>query len=787
MQYRTVNYHELDTSTLHNTRLKTVLKAGVYSGYSVRVNIADASMLDITFGIDLASVLLTAAGVRIEEDSELIGVLQVQAADTSFSRYDLVVAEYTWSPDNTIDQVYRIIRGKSQTDVTIDPEKPQPLNLHQIPLAWVLVRPRTAVSGVGRVVIEQKDVILAPMASLASPADISTLKPIIDVTNRKRIYVYPGLFPNIDGTEIVDFPGAYSDEIDDTGMVAGDERYFLYGVSDDSEVGVAGTSATSSISPDIGANVLPLCIAHAVNHAGVTSIDDITDIRFPFSRRVAPQPETDFYQDALSQSVFEYVRIDDITGTPLIDLTTMLPVESSLTAKIEHGDTSVAIEWVGAGAPSTDVTITTTDLLSGTEISNVRHIMILIDTSATGVTFDYSTTTATGGFTGQDLNPTTIQEIPGGGSRLYVRFKIPSNNFTGGAVKKIFSYAVYMVLDEVTLNERVITSLGLDTMSLSIPNLICNGDFRRWSRPDAAGVTPDIDSRDRIDYPIDAANAADLEKVFAADGWQFTKLEKDFEANSSIISRVLWSRDVLNSTDETTLDYTLEWKGSAGTQGLSNHLEFRVPNVSEYVGNYVTFAFDYRSEPREAVGLRIVLYERESDGSLSVLDYNETGGVTYEGTLLLRSGLTISNKVFAIGFVIIFQQTTAASTVYVRNARAAIGDLRVLPFTRPRDADMLARQYYERGTAYASSNVADGDEAGTSSQYGSQKFMALSDGGEARVRQVNVGSANRSANITSMQFIGTENGLVIQGPSNGGNTIIDVDWESSVVYPISTE
>jgi hypothetical protein len=469
----------------------------------------------------------------------------------------------------------------------------------------------------------------------------------------------------------------------------------------------------------------------------------------------------------------------------LIDFDTLLPSDTDLSAQLEHGDTSLAFVFTGAGQPSTDVTITTENILGGTTISSVNHIMLLVDTDAGGMTFDYSTTSSTGGFTGDDLPLSTIQEIPGGAAQLFIRFKIPASQFDGGATLKIFSYAVYLQLDEVTLNEKVITSLGLDTVGLSTPNLICNGDFRRWSRPDSAGNTPDLASRDKIDYPIDTVEAPNGEKVFAADGWQFTKLE--FEAERGIISRVLWSRDVAGSLDETTVDWALEWKGAEGAQpGAENNLEFRVPISPGYEDNYVTFSVDYQSQPREAVGIRVVFYERLSDGTLSAIDSAETGPTTTSGTMIITSNTKISSKVFAIGFIIIFQQTTGVSTVYVKNARAALGEYQVLPFTTPRDSDLICRQYYERGVAYAASNVADGEEAGVAVHYGAQKLIALSDGGEARARQLPVANANRSAAILSLNFVGDEDGFVARGQSKGGQTIVDIDWESAVVYPMSS-
>lgn len=785
MQVRTTAYHDLDTARLHNTHVTSVIKAGVYRGYFIRANPADRSMLDIISGADDSSILMTVEGVRIEETDDILGVLRIRPADSSFPRWDLVVAEYTWSPDNTIQQLYKIVKGRPATSTTSEPIKPVPSSAFQIPLAWVYVRPRTAIGGISRVEILQTDIILAPKASgIESPTDVSTLKPEVDPTNRMRIFVYRGVFPTIDGSNVVFFDGGYSDEIDDSAMIDGETRYFLFGISDDGEVGVAGESSDSNIDPYIGANVIPLCIAQATKRGSITTIDSLVDIRFPFSRRVAPQPEEASYQGLLNTSVFQYVRIDDLSPGNFIDLDTLTPDEDELTAVIEHGNTSLSIKWDDSGSPSSDVRISTTNLLADSPISNVRHIMLLVDTDASGVSYDYSTVSATSGFTGFDLAPGTLKEIPGSASSIFIRFKIPASNFQGVTVKRIFSYALYMVLDSETLNEQVFTGLGLDTVGFSVPNMICNGDFRIWSRPDANGITPDIYSRDKVEYPIQVAGVGNREKIFAADGWQFTKLTHD--PRNGVITRVLWSRDAIGSLEETTIDTAIEWKGSAGgdSAGSLNYLEFRVESMPDFEGEYVTFAFDYKSYPKEAVGIRIVFYERQSDGSLSAVDDAESGPVREEGTLLIRSNTQINDKVFAVGFIVVFQQTTGESTIYVKKARAAIGDFRILEFTRPVGADDTCRKYYERGSIYATANLADGEDIGASVQFGSKKVAGLAEGGSPRVRQIPVADSNRSVNTYSLEYTGDANAMVVKGQSSGGLSIVDLDWESEVIYPV---
>jgi hypothetical protein len=251
-----------------------------------------------------------------------------------------------------------------------------------------------------------------------------------------------------------------------------------------------------------------------------------------------------------------------------------------------------------------------------------------------------------------------------------------------------------------------------------------------------------------------------------------------------VITRAIWSRDVIGSLEETTIDTAIEWKGASAEPGAVNHLEFRVESMPEFEGEYVTFAFDYVSFPREAVGIRIAFYERESDGSLALLDEIESGPIRTDGTLLLRSNTVVNDRVFAIGFIIVLQQTNAESTVHVRRARAAIGDFLDMPFTRPMNADDTCRKYYERGSVYNTANLADGEDMGTSAQYGARKALGLAEDGASRVRQVPVADSGRSVNVTALNYTGDEYGLVVRGQSSGGLTIVDLDWESAVIYPM---
>ena len=785
MQIRNFAFHDLDTAQAHNLRFLNVVRAGVYRGFRIRRNAGDPTLVDLTHGSDSVSVLVTSEGVRIQETAETIGVLRFEPADTNYARWDLVVAEYQWSPNPSIQQTYKIIKGRYPRVPGDEPVKPIVQNPYQVPLAYVYVRALSALGGTARVEIRQEDIVHVAKADwVEAPGGMDCLKPVIDPTDPKRIFVYPGRFPSQSGVGYIDFQGGYSEELDDTGMVDGDVAYFLFGVTDDSLVSVAAKDTVPSLMVDIGTDVLPLCVGKAVKQGGSTTLTELIDVRFPFSRRFVPKQEEDFYLDDLGNNVFDYLRLDPLRDETFIDLASIAPVDANLTAKIVAGETALELKWAGTGDPAADVTIATKNLLDNAEgVTNLRHIMLVIDTDVENLTFDYSATSGYSGFTGRDYRADSIVELPGGVNQLFLKFKVPASEFSGGAAKKIFSYAVFMVLDYATLNDQTFSMLGVENLNNCIPNLIPNGDFQVWSRPATDGFYPDPNSRNKILYEVVPGGLADKTKIFAADGWQFTKF--DFPAYGGTISRALWSRDALGSVDINTMDTALGWVGLEGGSlaGAQNYLEYRVPAFPDYSGRFVTFAFDFMTSPREALGIRVVLYERNEDGTLKVQSAAQSGAPLVSGTLVIKSASAINEKTYAIGFIIVFQQTTGRSTVWVRRARAAIGAYDELTFTKPQNAKDLIRAWYEVGVAMTSASVEQGEEIGTGFQFGAVKHDGLSDGG-VRVKETGAVSSNRNVNLGQFALSCTRNGGVARGAAMiTGLAVIDVDWEAAVVYP----
>jgi hypothetical protein len=594
-----------------------------------------------------------------------------------------------------------------------------------------------------------------------------------------------GVYPNSLGTTAIIFGGGYSTEVDDSAMVDGEVKYFLYGISDDKEISVVGESSVLLTIPEIGADVLPLCVAKATKRGAVTTIDELVDIRFPFSRRMISQDEESFYWSYLDSSVFQYTRVDVCDVDTLMDTDTLAPVDENLVAEMNRGDTSLTITWTGTGEPASDVTIATGNIIDGTSISSVRHFLVLADSDVAGLQFDYSVVSAYSGFTGHWSDLGTIQEIQGGAtSVLHIKFRIPANQFALAGSKKIFSYAVYMELDTNVLNTHTISALGLDAISQQVINLIPNGDFFTWGRNDAGGAIPNVAARDRIDYTVRKDDFASRKNIFAADGWQFTRL--DFDSQNGVISRILWSRDVLGLPDENTIDTALEWKSSAWSsppaqgQVIENHLEFRIPNYGQNAGQYVTFAADYKASVIGAVGIELRFYERQEDGSFIIQSSVRSGIIRLDGTLLVKSETALNERVYAIGCILVFQQLNMATTVYLKNARAAIGRFETLPFRRALEADSLCRGYYERGRAMTAASLGASNDIGDAIQYGTRKHIGLSEGGAVTPAEV----ASRCVNVSAPTFsAGVDGFAVVARAIVDGPVVLDLDWEASVIYP----
>jgi len=774
-QLRSVAYHALDTSALHNERLASTVRPGVYRGYKLRVNASEPDRLDLTAGDDGESVLLTVEGVKIKETSEIAGAFVVANADPTLARIDLAVAEYRASANDETGQQYKVLRGRYPVGGA-DPTPPEVQSVYQLPLAYLHVRPQTASGGSLRARLTTTDVVhVGRAADVRAPEDVSSLMPIIEPSDRQLIFVHAGILPNFDGTGKLVFPGGYSTAIDPDTLTEGDTRWYLFGVSDDATVATVGDAATESELPSFIRDVFPVCAAEAKKIGGVVVMQALTDLRFPFARQIAARNEEDIYKATLADSVFEHVRIESFRDLDILAEDTLSDADVAVT--LNRGDTSAEFKWEGAGdTPAADVTIATTDLLSGTSIGVVEHFMLVVDADVPGLEMQFSASSRYAGFSAATFRPNTVVRVPAGGAtRLFVRFIMPAERFADGATLRMRSFGCFLRLNQDVLSVNTVADVGLDTLQFAVPNLIANGNFRYWSRDDVDGNTPDPDAQTAVDY------AVSTDEPYAADGWQFTTYA--FSSKSGRIGRRGLSRDVLDSGDANYGDTALLWEGEGGSAGAVNVLEYRTPVPPGADGRRVTFAIKYKASSLAAFSIGVALYELTAEKTL-LLQSTPTFVTpsVVRGDLLTVSDIALNERTYAVAFLLQFRQTSGDSSVAVWNARAAVGEYRSLLYTETVDASDILRKYYERGRLFVAGTAQEGSAFGGSAQFGARKFAAL---GTLMARTIQQSDSDRSLNLTAAAYDVTADGLVATATTvSGGSVRIDVDYEAFVRYEL---
>lgn len=779
-------FYGLDTSRLHNKRFVEVIRPGVYSGFLLQANPGYQDRIDIVRGSARHSVLVTPEGVIIEETADIPTAVRIQPADSVRTRIDAIVCEYQYTTDIAVEASYKVIRGRNQVSISVDPVAPVPENDYQVVLGYVWVRPQLAVGGSAQIRVDQADIVQATKANLTTPEDMAALRAEMDQTNPLRLYVGPGTFPSADGAALIRWPGGYSSVVDASGMNDGETRYYLFAINDDSEVSAVAYTSDANALPTYNAEVLPLAIARINKALGAARIVSVETVLFPFVRMPSMQQELTSYQMLLGSSVYQYIRTDLFRTADLIDLAPIsgpTGFETLMRVFLDRSDSSLTFQWLGATLPDDDLIVVTENLLADIPLSNISSFQVSFDSGISGLTFEYSAVGKYSGFTNQRFQSDKMVSIPAGGAgRLYLRFRIPKDVFQISATQKIYSYGVLLGIDAETINRRVVADMGMENLLASIPNLISNGNFRFWGRKDANGDTPAVDAPERISYPVavDQSAVDSGTNVFAADGWQFTRIQ--FESAAQRISREIYSSSALGADIENALDTCLFWEGKGGPPGSVNHLEYRVPVRPEMRGKKVTFAFDYKASSRDAAGIAVALYSRDESGTFTLIDRNESGASTTEGLLLVTSNVAIAENTYAVGLIVILRQTTGDSQVYVRDARAAIGSyLRLAYSASPFDRNNL-RAYYERGRARVAMRGIEGDVIATSVQFGQVKHDGLSKDGLLVLQTVSEG--NSSVGVDSITYEPTVGGFVVSGRVIASDlAILDVEWEAYPLYP----
>jgi hypothetical protein len=773
-QTLSVGYHSLDTSRLQNTRFSQVVQPGVYSGYYVKPNIGSANLLDLGVGDDGISVLVTPEGIRIEETAEVLAAVALAPADSALTRIDLIVCEYAYTVDNTVSATYKVVKGRNQVVSTVDPTPPVVENIYQVVLAQVTVRPQTASSGLPTANIALTDVRTAPKARWASsPEGLAGLKPEVSSADRSLLYVYPGVFPSVDGRRAVHFRGAYSAAIDATNLAEGSEAYYLFGLTDESLVAVVGSADSLDAIPDLSIDVVPIAIVLGRVTNGQVNLTTVTDIRFLYSRRLSDSIEQDSYLDLLGSSVFKYVKVErfvDESGIDVESATLESGDSASLTVEVDSTDTSLKLTWdTAAGTtPGESTTIVTKDILNGSSITAVTHFMVSADATNTNITYQYSTSSATSGFTSTRHLLNQITRVPTSGARkLFLKLFVPPDAYVAG-VAKIYSFGVLINLQSSVMNSVSVTELGIGEISKSVTNLISNGNFSSWSQDDTSGNKPNLSTQEDLNFSLNAA----ADRILLADGWQITSFP--VPAVGETVSRV-----TRNPSDGS--ETALRYRGAAdsGNPGAATVAEYRVPRAAEFVGSQITFATKYETSSAAAYGIGVAQYTRTSAG-LVLKTKDEVFATNTDGDLYVHTTTSIGDDVDQIGFYLIFLEIGADTEHVIWQARAAAGTFSDLPYTYTPAAPAVLRQYYERGRVYSAGGASEGDQVGTSAQFGTRKALEL---GTLVTQTAEAIDSNRSSNIGALNYTGDEHGLVILADASSSALVtIDVDWEAFVKY-----
>lgn len=771
-ELRTTKFHALDTSRLQNSQLAGVVRPGVYSGFKVRPNSAESWKLDITSGNDSSSILVTSEGVKIEITEDLYGVVAIQNADPNLTRIDMVVAEYQYSTSELVDTQFKVIRGTYPVSSSGTPSAPAVQNAYQVPLALITVRPRS-LGGSPRANVEITDVIHVHEAiDPQAPLNISSLMPIVAPADSRRIFVHAGILPSFDGTSKIDFEGGYSDIQSTDDLTEGDVRYYMFGVDDDGDVVVIDSAETVAELASFTRDIFPVCIVKGTVQSDAVRFSNLTDLRFPFARHLDVSDEAGPYISSLADSVFNNLRVELFQNIAGIQEDTLS--DEDVIMEIDRGTTS--LNFSADSVPADEVMVVTKDMLRETAINSVEHFMMVVDANFEGLEMRFSTTSPYSGFVSARVKANSIVRIPvGGGSQLFVQFIIPVSAFEDVGTPKIYSYGCYMVLDENVVNSNTISDVGIDSLKNSVPNLIANGNFRHWSRDDVNGNPTDVDAQVEIGYALSE------DTPFAADGWQFTQLA--FSSASGQIKRVGLSKDILQTGQDNVNDTALYWEGVGGSVGAlgTNIMEYRVPVPPGSEGRRVTFSTRFSVSSISVLQVGIALYELTPQktlrlqGSATVVAASVTSG-----DVSVISDLAINERTFAIGFLVYLNQGTGTTTAALWNARAAIGEFRSLPYNEAVNATDLLRKYYERGKAYISNNVVEGQEVGIGVQFGAKKFTGL---GDLEAQTIPESDSNRSLNVNTPVYDVTPDGLVVTAQAvSSGVARIDVDFESFIRY-----
>lgn len=308
-QIRTWDFGEKRQGIILNRHLADVLPAGIYSGFFVRATVAPSLFFDVktTDGVttDPTNVVLTAEGVKVEEDTDLPGAGSVAAGDPTNPRIDSVFVKHQFSAANS-PAVIEVLAGTPAASPV--PPTPPVDGFSRVLLANITV-PATATEITNAEISQQGAVPIGPGAILSSLSDVSVEQSDAFAAMRKPSTANPVATIAEIGTEL--FRPTESSTPDDDVQLGGgelwdkrqgtsqtiapfsvlitpaptaDPRIDLITVNPDTGAATLtlGAEAASPVPPTIPSNdVIPVCHVSVTEIGGpVVVIDgDITDVR----------------------------------------------------------------------------------------------------------------------------------------------------------------------------------------------------------------------------------------------------------------------------------------------------------------------------------------------------------------------------------------------------------------------------------------------------------------------------------------------------------------------------
>ena len=795
-QTRQWAFQDPASSRLANRKQSRVVDVGPYAGYFPRVTqlAGVTNRIDLTTGDDGVSVAVTVEGVRLEEDTNLVGVVQFDNPSTSGqTRYDLVVVEYQYSTNRTAAAIYKVIKGNFVT-AGVTPERPKAQNSFQVPLCYVLIRSVTATTGPALVQLAQSD--LTPVArgqDVEHPSEMAALKPIVDPTSpgNTRLFVYGGSFPRIDRQTIIDFVGGYSAEIDPSNLITiGTTVYRVYGVTDAGTVEVIETVASFLSNPTNVEFAVPVCVAEITNSTGLARIVRIRDIRQFISRLGTGDSEIDLWTDMFHDTYFNQLVFEPFLDLDLVNETTFVDTGSGnapldVTYALDQATSSLVFSFGGATPPTGDVELVIGDFISGNfsnPASSVREFMALALHNVPDLQYAYSFSGLTSGFSPpqqlSDLLNSPIVKIPGSApSQLYLKLIIPNGStlFAGAASSaSVSSIGILANIDAEVAARNVILNDQKTTLENATRNLIGN-PFQRWSMPNASQFTLPLDNSNfALEISGTQTNITNRDLQFGPDGWQ--AVWSSGQSSAFILTREP------QVTDAFAYQMRVEIPQAAGTPAQLP-LEYRIPIERVRIGDAVSFAVNVDTPDQNLVRLGIRFYRRPATG----LSYSEvfsalnTGG--FQRLLVTTDALTVDADVVAVGFVIYYSQSGGKDTEIVfSDPMAALGRFsEVLTYAPPPNMVDEAKHYVSVHRMQQRGFTAEPAPVGMMIPH-PFKYAQL---GTLRARAVTLPDAQNSENVGSITYSIEDNGQdigVFAESVGAGPFVIDSQVIAEVLY-----